>query len=227
MVRKAEEDTRLSALAAEEATDEALREHLQQMANADEARLREGLEWIEAAQLRVDAANEGARTLEAEASVARRQAQSRPEVMAWGHLTAPFLERIQRARSRKVVDDVVQDAGHQGLADGRLREAAASRARQLGELAWRTRETVKLWARYAAAGEGMHPRMTLPGTSMLAACGPGAIFEVSSDHRKMAVHLSEDGCAWVRRKASGPFKARGALVRRIAGCSGPGLTEAC
>jgi hypothetical protein len=227
MVRKAEEDARLSALVADEVTDEALRQHLRQMADADEVHLREGLEWMERAQLRMEAANEEARTLEAEASAARQRALSRPEVVAWQRLTTPLLDRIKRAKSRRVVDDVVQDAEWRGLADGRLREAATSRTRQLDELAWRTRETVKLWARYAAAGEGMHPRMTLPGTSMLAACGPGAIFEVSSDHRKMAVHLSEDGCAWVRRKASGPFKARGALVRRIAGCSGPGLTEAC
>ena len=215
MVRKAEEDARLSALVADEVTDEALGQHLRQMANADEAHLREGLEWIERAQLRMEAANEDARALESEASAARQQALSRPEVVAWLRLTAPFLDRIERARCRSAVDDAVQDAERQGFADGRLSEAAASRARQLGELAWRTRETVKLWARYASSADSMYPRLTLARTSMLAACGPGTIFEVSSDRRKVAVHLSEDGCAWVRREASGPFRARGALVRRI------------
>jgi hypothetical protein len=214
MVGKAKEDARLSALVADEVTDEALRQHLRQMADADEEHLREGLEWIERAQVRMEAANEEARALEAEARAARQHALSRPEVVAWGRLTAPFLDRIERARRRRAVDDAVQDAEHQGFADGRLSEAAASRARQLGELSWRTRETVKLWARYASSADSMYPRLTLARTSMLAACGPGTIFEVSSDRRKVAVHLSEDGCAWVRREASGPFRARGALVRR-------------
>jgi len=215
MVRKAHEDARLSALAADEVTDEALRQHLRQMADAADARLHEGLEWMERAQLRMEAANQEARALEAEASSARQQALSRPEVLAWLRLTAPFLDRIERARRRRAVDDAVQEAERQGFADSRLREAAASRARQFGELGWRTRETVKLWARYASGADRLYPRLTLARTSMLAACGPGTIFEVSSDRRKVAVHLSEDGCAWVRREASGPFRARGALVRRI------------
>jgi hypothetical protein len=217
MVRKAEEEARLSALAVDQSTDEALRQHLQRMANADEARLHEGLEWIERAQLRIEAADEEARILEAEANLTRKQARSRPEVIAWRKLTAPFLVRIERTRSRRAVEDVMQDAMRRGLSDNRLAEAAASRARQLTELAWRTRETVKRWALYASAGDGMHPRLTLPRTSMIAACGPGTVFEVTSDRQKVAVHLSEDGSVWVRRKAYGPFKARGALVRRLDG----------
>ena len=215
IVGKAEDDARLSALAADEVTDEALRKHLRQMAGAADARLKEGLEWMERAQLRIESANEEARSLEAEASAARQQALSRPEVVAWQQLTTPLLDRIKRARSRRAVDDVVQDAERRGLTDGLMGEAAASKTRKLGELAWRTRETVKLWARYAAGADGMYPGLTLPRTSLLAACGPGTIFEVSSDRRKVAMHQSEDGCAWVRREASGPFRARGALVRRI------------
>lgn len=110
IVGKAEDDARLSALAADEVTDEALRQHLRQMADTDKARLQEGLEWIERAQLRMEAANEEARSLEAEASAARQQALSRPEVVAWQHLTTPLLDRIKRARSRRAVDDVVHDA---------------------------------------------------------------------------------------------------------------------
>jgi hypothetical protein len=217
MVIIAEEDARLTALAADEATDEALQQHLRQMADADEARLHEGLEWIERARLRMEAAEGEALALEVQASAALQQALSRPEVVAWRELMTPFLDRINRARSRKAVDSTVQDAERQGFADGQLKEAAALRERQLGELAWRTRETVKLWARYAAGADKTFSRITLPRTSMLAACGPGTIFEVSSDRRKVAVHLSEDGLAWVRREASGPFRARGALVRRING----------
>jgi hypothetical protein len=217
MVRKAQEDARFSALATEQVTDEALRHHLEQIARAGEARLHEGLERIERAQLWLQAADKEARALEAEAKAALQQAQSRPEVIAWRKLTTPFLERIGRAWSRRVVNDAIREAERQGLADEILSEAAISRMRQLGELAWRTRETVSLWARYAPGGDGMYPAITRPGTSQLAAAGPGTIFEVSPDIRKVAVHLSEDGCAWVRRKASGPFKARGALVRRIDG----------
>src|SRR3990172_5028505 len=54
IVGKAEVDARLSALAADEVTDEALRQHLRQMADADDARLQEGLEWMERAQLRME-----------------------------------------------------------------------------------------------------------------------------------------------------------------------------
>jgi hypothetical protein len=214
-VGKAEEDARLWALAADQVTDEALRQHLKHMADVDQARLHEGLEWIRRARLRIDAANEEAHTLEAEAGAARQQAQSRLEVVAWRQLTMPFLDRIRRARSRRAVDDIVRDAERQGFADGRLREAAASKVHELGELARRTRETVELWARYASGNDGMYPRLTLPRTSMFAACGPGTIFEVSPDRQKVCVHLSEDGRAWLRQDASGPFRARGALVRRI------------
>ncbi|MGH9650269.1 MAG: hypothetical protein ACRD3I_07335, partial [Terriglobales bacterium] len=198
---------------AEEATDDALQEHLREMANTDKARLHEGLEWIERARLRMEAAEGEARTLEAEASSARQQALSRPEVVAWRQLIRPFQDRVNRARSRNAVDNTMQDAERQGFADGQLREAAAVRERQLAELAWRTRETVKLWARYAAGTDRMFSRITHPRTSTLAACGPGTIFEVSSDRRKVAVHLSDDGNTWVRREAHGPFKARGALIR--------------
>jgi uncharacterized protein YkwD len=217
MVSKAQEDARLTALAADEATDEALQQHLRQMADTDEARLHEGLEWIERARLRMEEAEGEARALEAEAIAARQQALSRPEVIAWRELITPFLDRIKRAGSRRAVDITVEDAERQGFADSQLREAAALRERQLGELAWRTRETVKLWARYAAGADRTFSRITLLRTSMLAACGPGTIFEVSSDRHKVAVHVSQDGLSWVRREASGPFRARGALVRRING----------
>lgn len=219
MVRKAEQDAGLSAQAAEQATDEELRRHLERIARADEARVREGFEWLERAQARVSAANAEARTLEHEAEGALRRAWSRPEVLAWRQVTAPFIERVERARSRRAVSEAVEDADRQGLADERLVQAAALRTRQLGELAWRTRDIVKLWARYAPGGDGMYARLTPAETSMLAACAPGTIFEVSSDRQKVAVHLSDDGLAWVRRRASGPFKGRGALVRRIGGRS--------
>jgi hypothetical protein len=118
----------------------------------------------------MEAASQEALALESEASAARQQALSRPEVVAWLRLTAPFLDRIERAKCRRAVDDAVRDAERQGFADGRLSEAAASRARQLGAMAWRTRETVKLWARYASGADSMYPRLTLARTSM-PACG--------------------------------------------------------
>ena len=227
MAMHAEEDARLSALAAEQVTDEALRRHLEQIARGDEARLQEGLEWIERAQGRVEAVNEEARALELDADAALRCAQSRPEVIAWRQLTAPFMVLIGRSKTNRVIGEVLQDAERQGLADERLREKAACRTRQLGELAWHTREAVRLWARYAPGGDGMYPCTTLPQTSMLAAAGPGTIFEVCADGQKLAVHLSEDGFVWVRRKASGPFKPRGALVRRIDGRTAPLRADAC
>jgi hypothetical protein len=227
MALHAEEDARLSALAAEQVTDEALRRHLEQIARGDEARLQEGLEWIERAQGRVEVVNEEARALELDADAALRCAQSRPEVIAWHQLTAPFMVLIGRSKTNRVIGEVLQDAERQGLADARLRQAAASRARHLGELAWRTRETVKLWARYAPGGDGMYPCATLPQTSMLAAAGPGTIFELRSDGWKVAIHLSEDGFAWVRRKAGGHFKPRGALVRRIDGRTASLRADAC
>jgi len=226
VVRKAEEDARLSALAAEQVTDEALQRHLEQIAAGDQARLNEGLEWLERAQTRAEAANEEARALEVEADAASRQAQSRPEVIAWRQLTAPFMERMKGARSRRAVSEVLQDAESQGLADEKLRQASASRTRQLGELAWHTRETVKLWARYAPGGGRMFPAVTHHGAVLLAAAGPGTIFEVSAEGRKVAVHLSEDGFSWVRRPSAGPFRAHGALVRRFDGQARSGHADA-
>ena len=225
-VRKAEEDARLTTQAAEQATDEQLRRHLEKIARADEARVRKGFEWLERAQARAATANAEALTLEHEAEGALRRARSRPEVFAWRQLTAPFLERVERARSRRAVSEAVEDAERQGLADERLVQAAALRTRQVGELARRTRDTARLWARYAPGGDGMYPRLTHAETSMLAACAPGTIFEVSSDRRKLAVHLSDDGLVWVRRKATGPFRSRGAVVRRIGGRSASPLIGA-
>ena len=226
MVRKAEQDARLSSLAAEQVTDEALQRHLEQVAAGDKARLHEGLEWLERARAGAEAANEEARALEIEADAVSRLAQPRPEVIAWRQLTAPFLERMNGARSRRAVSELLQDAERQGLADKRLRQASASRTRQLGELAWHTRETVKLWARYAPGGDGMYSAVTHPAAALLAATGPGTIFEVSAEGRKVAVHLSEDGFSWVRRKADGPFEARGALVRRIDRRTDPAQADA-
>lgn len=74
----------------------------------------------------------------------------------------PFLKHIERARRGRAVSVVVQDAERQGLADEGLREAAPSRTRRPGELAWRTREAVKLWVRFVPGNGGMYLRMTRP-----------------------------------------------------------------
>ena len=227
MVAKAEEDVHLAKMAAEEVSDETLHEHLEKIARQEEVRLREGVEWLESAQERVEAASQEARALELQAEVVEMNVTSRPEVVAWRQLTEPFLERIENAKKARAVGEILQNAQRQGLADDRLKQAAASRTRQLGELAWHTRETVKLWARYAPRGDGMYPCVTLPQTSVLAAAGPGTIFELRSDGWKVAIHMSEDGFAWVRQKASGHFKPRGALVRRIDGRTAPLQADAC
>jgi len=226
MAANAGEDAQLSALAAEQVTDEALRRHLEQIVRDDEARLQEGLESIQCAQARVETANEEARALELDAEAALQRARSRPEVIAWRQVTEPFMELIGRSRSTRVVAELLEDAERQGLADERLRQQAACRTRQLGQLAWHTRETVKLWARYAPGGDGMYSAVTHPAAALLAAASPGTIFEVSSDGRKVAVHLSEDGFAWVRRNAGGPFRPRGALVRQIDRRTDPAQADA-
>jgi hypothetical protein len=217
MLESAEEDARLALLAAEEVADEALRRHLTEIALKDKARVREGLEWLDNARVQVEAASKEAQELELEAEAITTSARSRPEVAAWRQLTEPFVDRVNQATSTSAVGEILKDAEGPGLADERVTEAGACRVRQLSELARCTRETVKLWARYAPGGDGMYPDLTQRESAVLAAVGPGTIFEVRSDGQKLAVHTSEDGLVWARRKASGPFRSRGALVRRILG----------
>ena len=222
MVKSAEEDAGLAALAAEEVMDEALRGHLTDIATQEEARTREGIEWLDTARVQVESASKEARELELEAEAVATSAHSRPEVAAWRQLTEPFVDRVNQATSARAVGEILKDAERQGLADERVAEAGACRGRELNELAGRTRETVKLWARYAPGGDGMYPDLTQREATSLAAVGPGTIFEVRSDGQKLAVHTTEDGLVWTRRKACGPFRSRGALVRRIPGrAAGP------
>ncbi|HET7011025.1 MAG TPA: hypothetical protein VFI11_09640 [Anaerolineales bacterium] len=215
-LKHAERDARLAAFTLSEITDEELQLHLKGIAVQEEARVREGLERLERAHARVHAASSEAQELEHEADAVTATALCRPEVAAWHRLIRPFEDRIQRASSGRAVRGILEEATNRGLTEDRLKDAAASRMRELSELSRRTRETVKLWARYAS-GNGMFPGVTLPATGSLAAVGPGTIFEVSSDGDKVAVHVSRDGFTWARRGAAGPFKARGALVRRIHG----------
>ena len=215
MVKSAEEDARLAALAAEEVADEALRRHLTEIAVQGEARVREGLKWLDKARVQVEAASEEAQELELEAEAITTSACSRPEVAAWRQLTEPFMDRIKHATSTRAVGEVLKDAERQGLADERVAEAGACRGRQLNELARRTRETVKLWARYAPGGDGMYPDLTQREATSLAAVGPGTVLEVRDDGQKLAVHTSEDGLVWTKRRAGGPFRPRGAFLRRI------------
>lgn len=215
MVKSAEEDVGLAALAAEEVMDEALRRHLTEIAVQGEACVREGLKWLDTARVQVEAASREARELELEAEAVARSAHSRPEVAAWRQLTEPIIDRIKHATRTRAVGEVLRDAERQGLADERVAEAGACRGRQLNELARRTRETVKLWARYAPGGDGMYPDLTQREATSLAAVGPGRVFEVRGDGQKLAVHTSEDGLVWTKRRAGGPFRPRGAFLRRI------------
>lgn len=215
MVKSAEEDVGLAALAAEEVMDEALRGHLTYIATQEEARVREGIEWLDTARVQVEAASEEAQDLELEAEAITTSACSRPEEAAWRQLTEPFMDRISQAANTSAVMEILEDAERLGLADEGLTEAGACRGRQLNELASRTRETVKLWARYAPGGDGMYPDLTQREATSLAAVGPGTIFEVRSEGQKLAVHTSEDGLVWTKRRAGGPFRPRGAFLRRI------------
>lgn len=62
-----------------------------------------------------------ARALELDAEAALQRSQSRPEVVAWRQLTAPFVKLIGRSRSPRAVGEVLQDAERQGLVDECLR----------------------------------------------------------------------------------------------------------
>jgi len=214
-VVRTEEEARLAAQAVAEVTDEELRRHLQRIASQEQARRRKALEWMERAQDGARLAAEEAQALEARAEQLLNSAEARPEVLAWRQLTAAFMERIQTARSFHAIRKALEEAERQGLDDERMHQAAALRREQLCELARLTRETMKLWARYAPGGDGMFPALTHPRTAILAAVGPGTIFEVNRDGRKLAVHTSHDGLVWVRRRASGPFRAHGARIRRL------------
>jgi hypothetical protein len=215
LLETAEADSRLALLALHEVTDEALRRHLTEIAVQGEARVREGLEWLDRARVQVEAASKESQELEFEAEAIATSAHSRPEVAAWRQMTEPFVDRINQATSTRAVGEILKDAERQGLADERVVEAGACRGRQLNELARRTRETVKLWSRYAPGGDGMYPDLTQRESTVLAAVGPGTIFEVRGDGQKLAVHTSEDGLVWTGRKAGGPFRSRSALLRRI------------
>lgn len=215
MLARAEEDARLAALAVEEVADEALRRHLTEIAAQEEARVREGAERLERARAQMKTASEEARQLELEAEAVATSARSRPEVAAWRQLTEPFMDRIKQATTTRAVGEILKDAERQGLADERVTEAGACKGSQLNELARRTRETVKLWARYAPGGDGMYPDLTQREATCLAAVGPGTVFEVRDDGQKLAAHTSEDGLLWTRRRAGGPFRSRGAFMRRI------------
>ncbi len=214
-ILRTEEEARLAAQAVEEVTDEELRRHLQRIASQEQARRRKALEWMETAQGRARSAAEEAEALEAQADQLLNSAEARPEVVAWRQLTAAFMDRIQAARSFHAIRMALEEAERQGLDDKRMHQAAALRKEQLSELGRLTRETVKLWARYAPGGDGMFPGLTHPRTAILAAVGPGTIFEVNRDGRKLAVHTSQDGLVWVRRRAGGPFRMRGARIRRL------------
>lgn len=215
MLARVEEDSRLASLAVEEVTDDALWRHLTEIAAQEEARVREGLEWLERARGQMEAASKEGQDLEHEAEAIVTSAHSRPEVAAWFQLTEPFMDRIRQATSTRALGEILEDAERQGLADERLSEAGACKRRQLNELARHTRETVKLWARYASGGDGMYPDLTQRQATCLAAVGPGTIFEVRDDGQKLAVHTSEDGLVWTRRRAGGPFSSRGAFLRGI------------
>lgn len=215
MLARAEEDAQLASLAVEEVTDDALRRHLSEIAAQEEARVREGLEWLERARGQTEAASKQGEELEHEGEAIVTSAHSRPEVAAWLQLTEPFMDRIRQATSTRALGEILEDAERQGLADERLSEAGACKRRQLNELARHTRETVKLWARYAPGGDGMYPDLTQRQATCLAAVGPGTIFEVHDDGQKLAVHTSEDGLVWTRRRAGGPFSSRGAFLRGI------------
>ncbi|MEE9230677.1 MAG: hypothetical protein V3U86_08225 [Acidobacteriota bacterium] len=215
LVLKANEEGQLAELAVEEVSDEGLRHHLDGIVAFEDARRAKAIEWLERAQEILKTASLAATELERRAECTLRDAQARPEVIAWRRLTAECLDQIEHARSATSIDGALREAEGQGLIDERLRKAAVQRKRRLGELAQQTRETVKLWARYAPGGDGLHPPLTLRGTALLAAAGPGTIFEVGADGRKLAVHRSDDGLVWVRRRAGGRFKPRGATMSRI------------
>jgi hypothetical protein len=225
LLAKTSEEGRLLELAAEEVSDEGLRRHLVGIVAFEDARRAKAVEWLERAQELLEAASQEAKELEARAEGILNYTRARPEVIAWRQLTAQCLDRIERARNARAIDSALHAAERQGLIDERLRQAAVERKRQLGELARRTREAVKLWARYASGTDGLYPSLTLSGTVLLVAAGPGTIFEVSADGRKLAVHLSEDGVVWVRRRAHGRFEARGAMARKVGRPADPRLAN--
>ena len=215
LLSKADEEGRLAALAVEEVSDEGLRRDLNRIVSFEDARRAKAIEWLEKAQELIRAACQEAGVLDRRAERMLSDARARPEVVAWRHLTAECRAQIERGRNATAIDGALREAVHQGLMDEHMRHAAVHRKRQLGELARRTRETVKLWARYAPGGDGLYPSLTLPGTALLTVAGPGTIFEVGADGQKLAVHRSDDGFVWARRRARGPFKSRGAMTRRI------------